>query len=173
MLPRIADITPTQTKYLTFLDALRARGFKGDLNPDYANRVVQATDNSIYQLLPQGVVYPKDLDDLVLLAKLSSEDRFQDISLSPRGESDWRSRLRQRCAGPGTEAGRRGADCPTPLQSQAEDPRRAQAATLHASLDRRTVLCVVAMEAPSVSSLGALRLELPPFRAARLHRDAA
>ena len=33
MLPRIADITPTQTKYLAFLDALRTRGFKGDLEP--------------------------------------------------------------------------------------------------------------------------------------------
>ena len=29
MLPRIADITPTQAKYLAFLDALRTRGFKG------------------------------------------------------------------------------------------------------------------------------------------------
>jgi FAD/FMN-containing dehydrogenase/Fe-S oxidoreductase len=85
MLPRIADITPTQATYLAFLDALKTRGFKGDLAPDYANRVVQATDNSIYQLLPQGAVYPKDVDDLVVLAKLSAEERFQDISLSPRG----------------------------------------------------------------------------------------
>jgi FAD/FMN-containing dehydrogenase len=85
MLPRIADITPTQTKYLAFIDALRAGGFKGDLNPDYANRIVQATDNSIYQILPQGVIYPRDTEDLVLIAKFSNEERFHDIVLSPRG----------------------------------------------------------------------------------------
>lgn len=85
MLPRIANITPTQTQYLAFIDALRAGGFQGDLNPDYANRVVQATDNSIYQILPQGVLYPKDLDDLVLIAQLSNDARFYEIMLSPRG----------------------------------------------------------------------------------------
>jgi FAD/FMN-containing dehydrogenase/Fe-S oxidoreductase len=85
MLPRIADITPTQTKYLAFIDALRTGGFRGDLNLDYANRVVQATDNSIYQILPQGAVYPRNTEDLVLIAKLSNQERFHDIVLSPRG----------------------------------------------------------------------------------------
>jgi hypothetical protein len=36
----------------------------------------------------------------------------------------------------------------------------AQAAPLCASLDRRAVLCVVAMEAPPTNSLGVLRLKL-------------
>lgn len=85
MIPRIAHITPTQTSYLAFMETLKASGFQGDLSPDYANRVVQATDNSIYQVLPQGVVYPKHIDDLVLIARLSNEGRFKDIALSPRG----------------------------------------------------------------------------------------
>ena len=71
--------------YLDFIDTLKKRGFKGDLNPDYANRVVLSTDNSIYQILPQGVLYPRNIDDLVLIAKLSNEDQFKDIVLSPRG----------------------------------------------------------------------------------------
>ena len=85
MLPRIAQVSATHGRYLAFLDALRSSGFKGDLNADYANRLVQATDNSIYQLLPQGVLYPADTEDLVRLARLSSEERFRDIVLSPRG----------------------------------------------------------------------------------------
>jgi len=85
MLPRITDITPTQAKYLDFIEVLRGKGLKGEVNPDYANRIVLATDNSIYQVLPQGVVYPRDTDDLLLIARLSNEAQFHDIVLSPRG----------------------------------------------------------------------------------------
>ncbi|PSL13015.1 FAD/FMN-containing dehydrogenase [Marinobacterium halophilum] len=85
MIPRIDTIDATQSLYLEFIETLKQQGFKGDLNPDYANRVVLATDNSIYQVLPQGVIYPKNTDDLVLIAKLSDEPRFRDVVLSARG----------------------------------------------------------------------------------------
>lgn len=85
MIPRIDQTSPVQALYLAFIDALRDRGFAGDLNPDYANRTVLATDNSIYQVLPQGVLYPRDTEDLVRIAKLSQEPRFHSIVLSPRG----------------------------------------------------------------------------------------
>lgn len=33
MIPRIAEITPTQAQYLAFIETLRARGFRGsDIN---------------------------------------------------------------------------------------------------------------------------------------------
>ncbi|HMW49953.1 MAG TPA: hypothetical protein PKC70_16765, partial [Cellvibrionaceae bacterium] len=41
-----------------FLHTLAALGFKGDIHSDYASRTVLATDNSIYQVLPQAVLYP-------------------------------------------------------------------------------------------------------------------
>lgn len=90
MIKQLAENNLTQAgslkqEYLNFIDTLKSRGFKGDLNPDYANRVVLSTDNSIYQILPQGVLYPSNIDDLVLIAKLSDEKEFQDIVLSPRG----------------------------------------------------------------------------------------
>jgi FAD/FMN-containing dehydrogenase len=85
MIPRIAQTSPVQALYLSFIDALRNDGFTGDLNPDYANRTVLATDNSIYQVLPQGVLYPRDTADLVRIAKLSQTPQFQHIVLSPRG----------------------------------------------------------------------------------------
>ena len=71
MIPRIDQTSPVQALYLSFINALRDRGFTGDLSPDYANRTVLATDNSIYQVLPQGVLYPRDTADLVRIAKLS------------------------------------------------------------------------------------------------------
>jgi FAD/FMN-containing dehydrogenase/Fe-S oxidoreductase len=85
MIPRIDQTSPVQALYLGFINALRHSGFTGDLNPDYANRTVLATDNSIYQVLPQGVLYPRDTEDLVRIAKLSQRPEFQSIVLSPRG----------------------------------------------------------------------------------------
>ena len=64
MIPKLSDVSPVQAKYLSFIERLKASGFSGDTNPDYANRVVLSTDNSIYQILPQGVIYPKNIDDI-------------------------------------------------------------------------------------------------------------
>ncbi|KZM43659.1 FAD-linked oxidase [Marinomonas sp. SBI22] len=85
MIPKLSDITPTQSLYLSFIERLKADGFSGDTNPDYANRVVLATDNSIYQVLPQGVIYPKSVADIQLLTRLAHLEEFQSIVLSPRG----------------------------------------------------------------------------------------
>ena len=85
MIPRLAEANPVQARYLKFIDSLKHQGFAGDLNPDYANRVVLSTDNSIYQLLPQGVLYPRNSADLVLITRLANQSEFDDIVLSPRG----------------------------------------------------------------------------------------
>ena len=85
MIPRIEQTSPVQTLYLSFINRLAASGFSGDLNPDYAMRTVLATDNSIYQVLPQGVIYPKNSADLSLVARLSQLPEFTSIVLSPRG----------------------------------------------------------------------------------------
>ena len=85
MIPRIQQTSSTQSLYLQFLDALKRTHFEGDIAPDYASRTVLATDNSIYQVLPQGIVYPKGIDDLVRLTELAHQPQFRVIVLSPRG----------------------------------------------------------------------------------------
>ena len=85
MIPAIKQTSPAQGLYLKFLKAIETTGFKGDICPDYANRTVLATDNSIYQVLPQGVIYPKDVNDIALVTKLSHKSEFNSIVLSPRG----------------------------------------------------------------------------------------
>lgn len=85
MIPRIPETSPLHSRYLAFIEALQSCGFEGDLNPDYANRTVLATDNSIYQILPQGVIYPKNTADLVRITELSAMKQFREIILAPRG----------------------------------------------------------------------------------------
>ncbi|AMC99988.1 FAD-binding and (Fe-S)-binding domain-containing protein [Halomonas chromatireducens] len=72
-------------RYLRFLDVLKARGFEGDIAPDYASRTVQATDNSIYQRLPQAVLFPRHAADLELIARLAGEAAHRQVVLTPRG----------------------------------------------------------------------------------------
>ena len=57
-------VSAPATDYAAFLDALRAAGFRGQFSTDYGTRTVLATDNSIYQRLPQAAVFPLDADDV-------------------------------------------------------------------------------------------------------------
>ncbi len=43
-----------------------------------------ATDNSIYQLLPDAVVFPRSTADVALIARLASQERFSSLGLHPR-----------------------------------------------------------------------------------------
>ena len=85
MIPKLADPHTPDAKYLESLDRLRDSAFQGDLSSDYADRVVLATDNSIYQILPQGAIFPRNIADLELIASLANRDEFSQIVLSPRG----------------------------------------------------------------------------------------
>ena len=85
MIPSIRETSPVQALYLKFIEALKRTGFEGELNADYANRTVLATDNSIYQVLPQGVLYPAHLQDLICICELANRPAFTKIVLSPRG----------------------------------------------------------------------------------------
>ncbi len=87
-LPMIAQLSPStalNTDYQQFLKALETGGFRGEISADYASRVVLATDNSIYQRLPQAAVFPRDADDVALLARLIAEPAYQKVVITPRG----------------------------------------------------------------------------------------
>jgi FAD/FMN-containing dehydrogenase/Fe-S oxidoreductase len=71
--------------YLRFLEALTAAGFEGEIAPDYASRTVLATDNSIYQRLPQAALFPRHAGDLELVARLAAEPEHRQVVLTPRG----------------------------------------------------------------------------------------
>ena len=80
MIPRLIDTPAPAPLYGEFLTELRALGFEGDLSAAYADRTVLATDNSIYQLTPQAVAFPRNADDLVRIARLLEDPRFGGVT---------------------------------------------------------------------------------------------
>src|SRR3954470_20073308 len=85
MIPRLVDLPRPAPLYVEFLAELRTRGFVGDLSLTHADRTVLATDNSIYQLTPQAIAFPRDADDLVRIVRATQDPRFADVKLAPRG----------------------------------------------------------------------------------------
>ena len=64
---------------------MRARGFAGDLSESIADRMVLATDNSIYQVTPQAIAFPRHRDDLARIALVLNDPRFAEMRIAPRG----------------------------------------------------------------------------------------
>ena len=85
MLPRLPNNSTPASLYTDFLTELRVRQFEGDLAPGYGDRMISATDNSIYQLLPQAIVFPRGTEDLVRIARVAAEPRFAELIFAPRG----------------------------------------------------------------------------------------
>lgn len=85
MIPQISQAPGLVQLVLNFLQALEQQGFTGDTATSYADRLTMATDNSIYQLLPDAVLFPRSTADVALLARLASEERFKSLVFTPRG----------------------------------------------------------------------------------------
>ncbi|KPZ35048.1 hypothetical protein AN901_203447 [Pseudomonas syringae pv. theae] len=85
MIGKIAPPAEVTHLYRRFLEALHSSGFEGQIAADHANRTVLATDNSIYQRLPQAAVYPHHVEDVVKIAALARQPEFKQIVLTPRG----------------------------------------------------------------------------------------
>ncbi|MBK4581738.1 FAD-binding oxidoreductase, partial [Enterobacter hormaechei] len=85
MIPQISQAPGVVQLVLNFLQALEQQGFTGDTATDYADRLTMATDNSIYQLLPDAVVFPRSTADVALIARLASQERFSTLVFTPRG----------------------------------------------------------------------------------------
>ena len=68
-----------------FESALRGNGFRGDVFGDDASRIVNATDNSVYQVTPDLIVAPCDHDDVQTLMEVLQEPAWRHIPVTPRG----------------------------------------------------------------------------------------
>ncbi|QSX35766.1 D-2-hydroxyglutarate dehydrogenase YdiJ [Shewanella sedimentimangrovi] len=85
MLPQLSHQQTLDPVYLAFLDALSHCGFQGDIDKRYSARLVQATDNSVYQFLPQAVLYPRSTADVQKVMQLAAQEQFREVVFSPRG----------------------------------------------------------------------------------------
>lgn len=85
MIPQISQAPGLVQLVLTFLSALEQQGFTGDTATSYADRLTMSTDNSIYQLLPDAVLFPRSTADVALIARIAGEPRFETLVFTPRG----------------------------------------------------------------------------------------
>jgi FAD/FMN-containing dehydrogenase/Fe-S oxidoreductase len=85
MIPKLTHQENIKQDYFDFLQALDGSNYSGEIEKSYASRLAVATDNSVYQCLPQAVIFPKSTQDIVEICKLAQQDQFSDIRFSPRG----------------------------------------------------------------------------------------
>lgn len=85
MIPSLSTDRELPEEYADYLKELRAHGFEGEIQTDYATRLTAATDNSVYQLVPVGVLFPRHARDVSVALALLTDARFQGVRLSPRG----------------------------------------------------------------------------------------
>lgn len=85
MIARLTTPHPIDHPYQEFLRELEAAGFSGDISSGYGDRTVLATDNSIYQRLPQAVVFPRHREDVQLVARLAALPRYAGLTFTARG----------------------------------------------------------------------------------------
>ena len=64
---------------------LLAYSFQGEFHTDYPARLLNATDNSIYELMPQAVAQPFNTQDLQILIKVANLDEFKSLCFTARG----------------------------------------------------------------------------------------
>ena len=68
-----------------YLNTIASQGFSGDTDASYATRITASTDNSVYQEIPQGVIFPKNEKDIQLALQTASRDPFLSLTFGPRG----------------------------------------------------------------------------------------
>lgn len=85
MIPQLSQAPGLTHQALTFLEALKQNGFTGTTTTQYADRLIMSTDNSIYQQLPDAVIFPRSSADVMLMARIADEERFASLVFTPRG----------------------------------------------------------------------------------------
>ncbi|PSU46580.1 hypothetical protein C9J12_17860 [Photobacterium frigidiphilum] len=85
MLPVLTYQNSIDDVVLSYLTELESAGFTGDIEKSYASRLAVATDNSVYQLLPQAVVLPRSVNDLSLIGQIGQKEAYKKVTFSPRG----------------------------------------------------------------------------------------
>ena len=73
MLPRLSNVPQLNNVVSDYLSELQKQHFEGDIASNYADRLSLATDNSVYQQLPQAILFPKSVADVVRITKLANK----------------------------------------------------------------------------------------------------
>ena len=82
-LPVVPVESTVSDDYRTYLQRLEKSSFSGDIEYSYGSRLAVATDNSVYQKLPQAVIHPKGINDLQTIGELANQ--HPQVKFSARG----------------------------------------------------------------------------------------
>ena len=85
MIPQLSQPPGLDPTVMAFIQQLTEQGFTGECDTCYAARLSMATDNSIYQQLPDALLFPRSTADVVLIARLAAETAFRSLNFTPRG----------------------------------------------------------------------------------------
>lgn len=85
MIPALTTAQGLDASYSSYLAQLKQQGFHGDIDASYSGRLAMAVDNSVYQFMPQAVVFPKHQQDLQLVMQLAKAAEHRQIQFAPRG----------------------------------------------------------------------------------------
>lgn len=84
-LPSLQHLELIAPLYQKFSQDLANSQYNGEINCQYSARLAVATDNSVYQQLPQLVLHPRSKQDIQLISQLASTEKYQSIKFSARG----------------------------------------------------------------------------------------
>ncbi|KAK3606775.1 hypothetical protein CHS0354_018369 [Potamilus streckersoni] len=85
MLPRISKV-PAEDRLIRRLKKfLKQEKFSGEVRTSYADRLTASTDNSIYQVLPLAVLFPKSHEDTIIMCRTLSQPEFSALAITGRG----------------------------------------------------------------------------------------
>jgi len=85
MIATISQQDSATTLVAQYLKAITNQGFTGDTDASYATRLTASTDNSIYQQMPQGVIFPRTEKDIKIALETASQDPYLSLTFGPRG----------------------------------------------------------------------------------------
>lgn len=68
-----------QNNLTHLLNRIKQSGYSGDCETSYGVRIVAATDNSIYQVLPEAILYPAKAQDTNRIVEAIGERSDQTI----------------------------------------------------------------------------------------------
>lgn len=85
MIPRLAPDPQEASLVNGYLVAIGKAGFGGDISADRSAQVVFATDNSIYEIAPKAVLFPRNANDVSVALRILAQPTFRNVKLAARG----------------------------------------------------------------------------------------
>lgn len=85
MIPQLTEKEALSPVVLAFIEALTQRNFTGDVDTTYGGRLIASTDNSIYQVTPQAVLFPRSQADVQTILTLARQEAYASLTFTPRG----------------------------------------------------------------------------------------